>query len=135
MSESVAFNEEYVSDKVIHEGEASYDFDFDAVAAALGEARESAGTDWQGVAEGMMKLLAFLLDVGPIQPGFDKSAGRRLIGFAWALKPDLFEGISIRELSKRLGYTAPVLSKHSAAATRAFGIRNGAKIHDWRNKK
>jgi len=59
----------------------------------------------------------------------EKAIARRFISLAWVVSPQIFDGASLAELSRRLGISKPVLSIPAAEFSRAFGITNRSQAH------
>jgi len=113
------------------------DFDFEEIDRLLGETRDSLkdDRDWTALIEAQKRIFLWLRGESPLKPGFDRIIGHRLIALMLVIAPDLFGGKSLRGVAMALGYTAPVLSNHSAHFTREFGIQNRRKGHDWRHRR
>lgn len=127
-----SFVEDHNSDQVEATARGCYEFDWEAVEIALGEAPLTE------IEQGKVALaLTFLLDwmfaVDLRRKTALKSVGMRALAAAWVVDPKRFNNDSIRSLAKQLGCTAPNISPLTAEFTRITGIRNEYQNHDWKN--
>lgn len=83
-------------------------------------------------AAALREVLAFLVcSSHRHDAAFDLFVGRRTIGLAWVLFPELLEGQSLSKIAERLGVTRASLSRYTAQATRIFGVRSRGQSHGW----
>ena len=131
------FDETYRSSPYDPLQEQSGTFDWDSVYAGLGEA--GSRDDAERLALALRRLLQWMLQVdynltaSPLMP--DTLIGRRVVALAWVTNPDLFpDSPSLRQLSRQLGITAPILAALTGEVCREFGIQNRAQDHAWNRK-
>lgn len=83
-------------------------------------------------AAALREVLAYLVcSSSRHDAAFDLFVGRRTIGLAWVMFPELFEGESLAVIAERLGVTRAALSRYTAQATRTFGVRSRGQVHGW----
>jgi hypothetical protein len=91
--------------------------------------------DMERLATALGRLLGWMAgqNKGQDLRDYDRHVGRRAIALIWVVNPALFEGSpSLAHLAKGLGITRAALSGHSAAFSRAFGLRNRSQVaHGW----
>lgn len=85
------------------------------------------------LAEALRRLLGWLTRSSDRQVLSARVVGVRTLAMLWSVDPSLIDGSpSLRKLARRLRISRSVLSKHSSAASRQFGIRNRASnSHAW----
>lgn len=114
------------------------DFNWEELYRRLGEADPDTPCDHTITA--LRRVFHWLLNIkyniesNRVTP--DMLVGRRLIALAWVINPDLFPNSpSLRQLSRHLGVTAPVLASLTGEVCREFGIQNRAQAHAWNRSK
>lgn len=112
----------------------SADFDWDELEKRLGEHEEPAERQYADLSRALKEILDWILDIDLGKDNADKIIGRRVIALAWVIDPSRFGGASVRKLSARLGFTAPVLSSITAEVSRKFRISNKFQSHDSKHK-
>lgn len=105
------------------------DFDYDAVEEAEGAAQQpDGGENFASLAHGLGEFCHMLtmpdLSAGTPhpKPPDARTVGLRTIAALWVLKPDALDGISMHQLSKRLGCTDTILSRYACQFRDRFGI-------------
>lgn len=118
---------------------AYHDFDWNALSEWLDENIEEAKRNYDSLSYALAVVLRWLLgDHQSIIRGrrFKQVVAHRVVALAWILKPELFEDTpSLAVLAKRIKISKVNLSKHTARASRHFGIRNRAQRHAWNFKR
>jgi len=112
------------------------EFDWKSLYSSLGELSEPDSTERERMAVALNAVLTWVLNID-----FDKShrpqqlIGRRVIALAWATNPALFGGISLSELSRRLGINQrETLSNLTSDFSATFGIRNAGQSNKPPNR-
>ncbi len=125
------FDEAYVSPDLDPLDSHSADFDWGGLMQRLGEFDDR---EIDRGAEAFRVLVTWLIAPGQRTRGTAKSIAQRTVVAGWVLSPALFEGSpSLTRLAKQMGIHKVILSRHAAAFSKRFGIRNRAqRAHDWR---
>ena len=131
------FKEDTVSEQADPVEARVIDFDWNTLYERLGE--QAPQPDHQKLALALRRILQWAVRVdydlvlSPITP--DVAVGRRMIALAWVTNPALFpDSPSLRQLSRRLGLSAPLLAALTGEVCREFGIQNRAQDHAWNRK-
>lgn len=127
------FFEDYVSKDADTIDAQLIDFDWDDLAARLGETKEELpGRDYESLLVAFRRLFDWLLATDLQRPGCERFIGRRVIALAWAMNPGIFEGSpSLTKLAEQIGVHKATLSNYTSDASRTFGVRNRAQAHGW----
>jgi hypothetical protein len=134
---SKEFNEAFVSDDVDpHNPNQVADFEWDTLYERLGESvgADLNGPDLPAMSTALAVILDWILRVDLRKKNCLKAIGLRTVAMAWVVDPSRFHDESVRTISKRLGFTAPVMSVLSADFSRRFKIQNRFQDHDWRKQ-
>ncbi|HET7624390.1 MAG TPA: hypothetical protein VFM25_03925 [Verrucomicrobiae bacterium] len=131
------FHEDYQSQHTNPLSPTHADFDWDELDKRLGESElESDETPEQKFTAAMRRIFQWVLNIdyniksNELMP--DTLIGRRFIALAWVINPALFpDSPSLHKLSRRLGFTAPILAALTGEVCREFGIQNRAQAHAW----
>ncbi len=107
------------------------DFPWDEIERVCDGIRVDIGDEkYQQLGGALIEILRSIIGAKLPRRGIDREIGRRLVAFAWTLRPDLIEGSpSLAEIARALDCNKVTLSLHSAQARRNFGIRNRAQSH------
>jgi hypothetical protein len=131
------FNEAYLADNLDPVDGKSVDFDWTALAAALGEMPAGSDDDADR-AELVRRLLIVILGDSSQARLHPQAIGLRLIAMVWLLDPANFEGSpSVTELAKRCGVSPAALAQYTGRASRFIGWRNRGQQHasNWKPTK
>ena len=127
------------ADKADPTAKTCVEFDLRAVEAALGEVvdQEPPSTEALRLTADMLRILTDWV-MQPRRDGrlSEARVARRFIAAMWILRPDAFEGVSLRALARRLRIGRELLQDQSAAFSRRFGVQSRGQVHAWnRNGK
>lgn len=124
------FNEDRAHSGATPDFQSHYNFDWEALARALGESKEQTGKDFEQMAQGLRVLLIWILNISECRhrkkpTGSEKiqQCGMRIIALAWTLDPGLLDGKSLRGVERLLGLYRNSLSPLSKELKDTFGLR------------
>lgn len=126
---AVPFDEFKVSDHVHPLAPPAPDFDWDALAVALGE--EIPNADQQRLAHALASLVSFAAAPWSacLTPGkrlsprrAERSAGRMVLVLAWLLRPEEFGGLTVEQLAKRLNCNERHIRRLLGRVRETFGV-------------
>ena len=136
MSNTIAFAEDHLSKHADPLAITHADFDFAEVERALGEIEP------EGQSEEFRKKLAQALGLmlrhicaTQVNTDCDRVIGRRAIGLAWVVRPDIFGGCSLASIARKLRIKPRTLQSRSAQASAYFGVVNRGQSHGWNRTK
>lgn len=108
------------------------DFDWHGLSILMSEVEQELDLEQrQQLAEAFRRLLEFALGSKDLDRTRLHRIGARLIALCWVLNPDVVGGVSITQLSRRLGFGRSILSGDSADARRQFGLKTRTADHAW----
>ena len=125
------FQEDWVSDSADELDRRTIDFDWPEVERVLDGVRQNlSDSEFERLGTALAELFHWVIGDPKTPKGCERIIARRLIGLAWCLRPDFFEGSpSLSTIASRLGVNKVHLSIHSADAHRTFGIKNRGQSH------
>jgi hypothetical protein len=139
-----AFDETHLRRRALN-GQDHVEFDWEALALALGEPGQELGQrDRAELRRAIRAILAWLLEGSGLVPGeiehtvrlenSDRWVGRRAIALMWVIMPDALAGSSLRAVARCMGLHAPQLAVHTAEFSARFGILSAKQSRGWNRR-